>query len=179
MLFSTEGHRRQRLQRPVNVQELRVRIYWRSRAVGVFHAERLFEPFRIEGQRQTQRFLSDSTPRRANPSFFSPTGKGSDQIKGQNHAWHPVESVSWEDAAEFCRRLNVKEKREPMYARIADAMTVLDGDGYQLPTEAQWEFAARAGTTSLYWSGDSTDSLSKVAWTGLKLGKEDTRRQRT
>jgi formylglycine-generating enzyme required for sulfatase activity len=49
-----------------------------------------------------------------------------------------VSGVSWDDAMAFCRWLSKKEGKE-----------------YRLPTEAEWEYAARAGTTSLYWTGDT------------------------
>lgn len=49
----------------------------------------------------------------------------------------PVENVSWDDAMEFCRKLSEKE-----------------GQAYRLPTEAEWEYACRAGTTSRYSTGD-------------------------
>ena len=50
----------------------------------------------------------------------------------------PVERVSWDDAVEFCKRLSAYTKRE-----------------YRLPTEAQWEYACRAGTITRYSFGDS------------------------
>jgi formylglycine-generating enzyme required for sulfatase activity len=59
---------------------------------------------------------------------------------------HPVVSVSWEDAVAFCRWLSKKEGRE-----------------YRLPTEAEWEYACRAGTTTRYHNGDDPESLVKVA----------------
>jgi len=106
-----------------------------------------------------------------NPSAFSPTGRASDQMKGRDTSRHPVEMVSWDDAAEFCRRLNVKEKREPMYARVADATAILEGEGYRLPTEAQWEYAARAGTNTRYWNGDDRGSVEKVGWCRANSGE--------
>ena len=60
---------------------------------------------------------------RENPSHF----------EGRNN---PVESVSWNDAKEFCRRM---------------------GSGFRLPTEAEWEYACRAGTQTAYYWGDKID----------------------
>jgi sulfatase modifying factor 1 len=51
---------------------------------------------------------------------------------------HPVINVSWNDAIAFCRWLSQKE-----------------GKSYRLPTEAEWEYSCRAGTTSRYYAGDS------------------------
>jgi sulfatase modifying factor 1 len=59
---------------------------------------------------------------------------------------HPVVNVTWKDAVAFCEWLSKKEKRE-----------------YRLPTEAEREYACRAGTKTNYWSGDSEESLKGVA----------------
>jgi uncharacterized protein (TIGR02996 family) len=69
-----------------------------------------------------------------NPSWFSPTGRFSDRVEGQDTRRFPVESVSWDDAVEFCRKLSElpAEKRA--------------GRLYRLPTEAEWEYACRGGT---------------------------------
>ncbi|MCI0739825.1 MAG: formylglycine-generating enzyme family protein [Gemmataceae bacterium] len=58
---------------------------------------------------------------------------------------HPVVCVSWNDAQAFCNWLSKKE-----------------GTTYRLPTEAEWEYACRAGTTSRYWCGDDPEKLAKV-----------------
>ncbi len=58
---------------------------------------------------------------------------------------HPVVNVSWNDAVAFCKWLSKKE-----------------GKTYQLPTEAEWEYACRAGTTTRYHSGDDPETLAEV-----------------
>jgi formylglycine-generating enzyme required for sulfatase activity len=61
---------------------------------------------------------------------------------------HPVENVSWEDIQQFIHRLNAKEGGRP----------------YRLPTEAEWEYAARAGSTTAYGFGHEARQLHEYAW---------------
>ena len=69
-----------------------------------------------------------------NPSWHSPAGGGRAEIVDQDSMQFPVEQVSWTDAAAFCRRLSA-------LAAERDA-----GRRYRLPTEAEWEYACRAGS---------------------------------
>ena len=72
--------------------------------------------------------------------------------QGQNYVRsgsdYPAVYVSWEDAQEFIRRLNV-----PLGSNV-----------YRLPTEAEWEYACRAGTTTRWFFGHSYSQLTHYAW---------------
>lgn len=65
----------------------------------------------------------------------------------------PVDTVTWEEAAEFCRKLST-----------------ISGKTVMLPTEAQWEYACRAGTTTRFSFGDKDENLSHYGWWGCESG---------
>ncbi len=77
-----------------------------------------------------------------------------------NGSKYPVERVSWDDAVSFCQKLS--EMPEEKAA----------GRRYQLPTEAEWEYACRAGSTTSYSFGDTAESLGEFAWFGENSEQE-------
>jgi formylglycine-generating enzyme required for sulfatase activity len=81
-----------------------------------------------------------------NSSYF----QGTSYPNSENN---PVEQVSWYDARAFCT-----------------ALSALTGRTFTLPSEAQWDYACRAGTTTLYSFGDSDALLSDYAWWGTPSG---------
>ena len=71
----------------------------------------------------------------ANPSQF------------KDNSANPVDNVSWDDAKNFCKKLSEHSDQ-----------------AVSLPTEAEWEYGCRAGTTTAYHSGDTFEDLERVAW---------------
>jgi eukaryotic-like serine/threonine-protein kinase len=84
-------------------------------------------------------------------------GRNPSHFKGDRH---PVECVSWEDAMAYIERLNSIHEEKSL------------GRRYRLPTESEWEYACRAGSTSAYCFGAEESRLGDYAWYGSNSGSE-------
>ena len=87
-----------------------------------------------------------------NPSSFTRSGLLNNGPDNVTAAELPVDNVTWYEAIEFCRRLSELPSEQAA------------GRVYRLPTEAEWEYACRAGTKTLYHSGDNPEKLVSAAW---------------
>lgn len=104
-------------------------------------------------------------------------GSNPSKFKGENL---PVEMVSWYDCIEYCNKRSLKEGLQPYYniyrnKKDANNKNEIDSikwtvtfnkgaDGYRLPTEAEWEYAAGGGQKSMSYIYSGSDDADKVAW---------------
>ena len=125
---------------------------------GPQHRVRITGPFYLGLYHVTQEEYRRVTGR--NPSWYSTSGLERAKVAGQDTTRFPVENVSWNDAMEFCKKLSrLREEKA-------------DGRAYRLPSEANWEYACRAGSKTKWSFGDTEDQLGEYGWfTGNSCGQ--------
>ena len=116
----------------------------RRNVEGPQHIVRITSPFYLGSCEVTQEEYGRVVG--TNPSAFSPRGRHSDRVSGLDTSRFPVEQVGWDDAMVFCRKLSALHVERSA------------GREYRLPTEAEWEYACRAGTMTPFHFGSALDS---------------------
>ena len=111
-------------------------------------------------------------------SKYEVTQKQRQEVMGNNPSHFkgddlPVESVSWYDAVEYCNKLSRKEGLAPCYSGSGENIHCdFSANGYRLPTESEWEYAAQGGNRSRGYEYSGSSSPDGVSWYDDNSGKK-------
>ncbi len=104
-------------------------------------------------------------------AFCTDTGKSRPNSQGWGRGRRPAVNVSFYDAAEYCNWLSRKEGLRPAYSGSGNAISCdWTADGYRLPTEAEWEYAAKGGNRSGGYKYSGGNDPGSVGWYNTNSG---------